>query len=148
MSFLINSVIGIGLAASGEIYLVKIVTASCSIPGVVGKKETKSRRSERSEILKMRNRQALLLATASFDRNCLKNMFQKCFLPVLLFLPQPTLFRNPLALSVLCFFMLDMTFSEACLVHNRLSVCVCVCVLRQQPEFSELKTRKPTWGKS
>lgn len=32
MSFLIASVIGIGLAASGEIYLVKVLTASRSIP--------------------------------------------------------------------------------------------------------------------
>lgn len=32
MSFLITSVIGIGLAASGDIYLVKVFTASCSIP--------------------------------------------------------------------------------------------------------------------
>ena len=32
MSFLIASVIGIGLAASGDIYLVKVFTASCSIP--------------------------------------------------------------------------------------------------------------------
>lgn len=36
MSFLIASVIGIGLAASGEIYLVKVLTASRSIPA--GKK--------------------------------------------------------------------------------------------------------------
>lgn len=32
MSFLIASVIGIGLAASGDMYLVKVFTASCSIP--------------------------------------------------------------------------------------------------------------------
>lgn len=32
ISFLIASVIGIGLAASGDIYLVKVFTASCSIP--------------------------------------------------------------------------------------------------------------------
>lgn len=32
ISFLIASVIGIGLAASGDIYLVKVFTASCSMP--------------------------------------------------------------------------------------------------------------------
>lgn len=32
MSFLICSVMGIGLTASGEMYLVKMVTASFSIP--------------------------------------------------------------------------------------------------------------------
>lgn len=32
MSFLIASVIGIGLAASGDMYLVKVFTASCSMP--------------------------------------------------------------------------------------------------------------------
>lgn len=36
MSFLIASVIGIGLAASGDIYLVKVFTASCSIPAREG----------------------------------------------------------------------------------------------------------------
>ena len=35
MSFLICSVMGMGLAASGETYLVKMFTASLSIPGNV-----------------------------------------------------------------------------------------------------------------
>lgn len=87
MSFLIASVIGIGLAASGEIYLVKVLTASRSIP-------TRKKYRIKLRILQHRSKMRSELQTSPLQKRqylIISNKFSshKAFSPLLNTLPLP-----------------------------------------------------------